>query len=151
MVHHRDAESAVRSEASNMEDAHQRFAPGFRFSGFDALVLILGTASALGVALLHQWVGLAIGFVVAHFFLFCNILQMSRPLELIWAAVFAGLVGCAFVADAISWPLIFAFASGVTLILSLIQMRHPSYHGVGWKTINPALPEWWRARHEGRN
>jgi hypothetical protein len=28
----------------------------------------------------------------------------------------------------------------------IVEMRKPSYHGVGWQRINPGLPAWWDAR-----
>jgi hypothetical protein len=34
----------------------------------------------------------------------------------------------------------------VTGIVVVVEMRKPSYHGVGWKWINPGLPAWWESR-----
>jgi hypothetical protein len=103
------------------------FAPGFRLSPFDVLALLAGGAAATASATADRWTGLAVAFVVAHFFLFCNILRMSRLLELTWAAAFA-------------------LAATLTLVLTIIQVRRPSYHGVAWQRLNPGLPEWWSAR-----
>jgi len=36
---------------------------------------------------------------------------------------------------------------GVTAMLTLIQTRQPSYHGVFWRQLNPNLPQWWEAKH----
>lgn len=60
----------------------ETFAPGFRFSMLDAFVLIIGTIAAVASAMVVWSWGFVIGFVVCHFFLFCNIVRMSRPLEL---------------------------------------------------------------------
>jgi hypothetical protein len=34
----------------------------------------------------------------------------------------------------------------VTLILAIVQILQPSYHGVLWRKINPNLKQWWDAR-----
>jgi len=36
---------------------------------------------------------------------------------------------------------------GSTIICVAVEMRKPSYHGVGWKWINPKLPEWWKTQN----
>ncbi|HKS16915.1 MAG TPA: hypothetical protein VJU16_06355 [Planctomycetota bacterium] len=120
------------------------FAPGFRLSAFDVLILVGGTGAAIALATVHLWTGLAVGFVVAHFFLFCNVLRMSRRLELIWAAVFTALAVGAGLAW-LSWKFVFPISLAVTLVLAVTELRLPSYHGVGWKRINPRLPEWWES------
>ncbi len=43
------------------------------------MILIVGFVAALSFSFVNIWIGLAIGFVVAHFFLFCNIARISRP------------------------------------------------------------------------
>jgi hypothetical protein len=65
------------------------FAPGFRCSALDVGVLVADAAGASAVAWLHPWIGFAIGFVALHFFLFCNVLHIARPLELARVGVFA--------------------------------------------------------------
>ena len=70
---------------------------------------------------------------------------MSRSLELAWAAVFAALAIITATTGTISWPMGFALSMTVTLIVAIIEIRRPSYHGIGWQTINPGLPEWWSA------
>ncbi|HYE18276.1 MAG TPA: hypothetical protein VEA69_07515 [Tepidisphaeraceae bacterium] len=122
------------------------FRPGFRLSALDVLVLLAGAAAAAYTMTVDRWLAVAIAFVVGHFFLFCNVLRMSRALELIWAGVFVALAACAMTTGAIGWPVVFVVSTGVTIILSAIELRRPSYHGVGWRTVNPGLPEWWNAR-----
>lgn len=121
------------------------FSPGFRFWPLDGCVLCIGTAATIGFAVIHFWIGIATGFVVLHFFLFCHILRMSRPLELLWSAIFAVRAGIAIV-ELVTWPIAFGLSLLVTLLVALAQARRPSYHGVAWKTLNPKLPEWWQAR-----
>lgn len=123
-----------------------RFSPGFRISKVDMCVLLAG---AIGASLLGSWNsfgGIAVAFVVGHFFLFCNILRMSRPLELIWATVFLALAGISIGLNAISWPVVFWGSGILTVVLAGIELRRPGYHGVGWKRLNPHLPQWWE-RH----
>ncbi len=122
------------------------FAPGFRLSTLDVGILIAGGAASLALASIDIWIGLAIAFVVAHFFLFCNVTRMSRQLELIWAAAFAALAIAAAVFGALSWPIALALSAILTVVLTIIEMRRPSYHGVGWPRLNPRLPEWWSGR-----
>ncbi|HZZ43817.1 MAG TPA: hypothetical protein VFE58_12840 [Tepidisphaeraceae bacterium] len=123
------------------------FSPGFRLSRLDIAVLLIGTCASSVVALfLDRWIALAIAFVIAHFFLFCNILRMSRPLELIWAFSFAALATAA-TASFLTWPVAFTCSAIITLILATIESRRPSYHGIAWQRLNPHLPEWWQSHH----
>ncbi|HEX3355887.1 MAG TPA: hypothetical protein VHS31_02805 [Tepidisphaeraceae bacterium] len=126
------------------------FSPGFRLSSFDILILIVGSAAAVIFASKNLWLGLAIAFVVAHFFLFCNVIRMSRPLELIWAAAFILLAIFVIATGMLSWPITFILSALLTLILATIEVRKPSYHGVGWKKLNPHLTEWWN-QHANKN
>ncbi len=119
------------------------FKPGFRFSMLDALVLLLGTVATVVVGRIDVWIGIALAFVVLHFFLFCNVLRMSRPLELFWAAAFSLLAVLASTSF-VTWPVGLLLSLFVTLGVVAVEMRRPSYHGVGWKALNPDLPAWWR-------
>ena len=110
--------------------------------GFDA-------PGALAFASVHLWIGLAIGFVAAHFFVFCNVLRITRRLELVWAAAFLALAAGATGYGLLSCPLAFGLSAVVTLIVALIEVRKPSYHGLGWHALNPQLPEWWSANAGG--
>lgn len=121
----------------------RKFQPGFRLSALDIVVLIIGSAASAYAMTFDRWFGIAIAFVVLHFFLFCNVLRMSRPLELIWAGVFAALAVATFSLNLLRSPAVFAISAGVTLIVAIIEARKPSYHGVGWQKLNPRLPEWW--------
>jgi len=121
------------------------FAPGPRMSTLDAVVLILGAISTFALASVNGWIALAVAFVVAHFFLFCNVLRMSRRLELIWAAAFVALAIAAMVYGVLRWPIVFGLSAAVTLCVTILEIRSPGYHGVGWQSLNPRLPEWWNA------
>jgi hypothetical protein len=126
-----------------------KFQPGFRLSEMDVGFLMLGVCAAVLLARLDERLGVALLFVLAHFFLFCNVLRMSRPLELIWAVLFVLLAGSTFYFGLPPWNYTLAAMLVVTLILAFVQILQSSYHGVLWRKINPNLKQWWAAR-EGR-
>ena len=125
------------------------FKPGFRLSEMDVGILFLGVSSSALLARFDDRFGEALLFVIVHFFLFCNVLRMSRPLELIWAVLFVLLAGSNFHIGLPEWHYTMIAMLVVTLILTIIQILLPSYHGVLWRKINPNLEKWWAAR-EGR-
>ena len=88
----------------------QRFTPGFRISLFDVLVLIAGMIGAFIVGVQVWWAGMVIGFVVGHFFLFCNVFRIGRKPELIWAAVFTFLAGSTVITAIPGWFLAFTMS-----------------------------------------
>lgn len=128
----------------------REFRPGFRLSAFDIGVLIAGAIGSVLVALQLSVLGAAIAFVIGHFFLFCNVIRMARPLELVWAAMFAVISGATALAGFPGWPATFVMSAIATLILVAIQLQMPSYHGVLWQHFNPQLPEWWAQRNESQ-
>src|SRR5688572_28471172 len=125
--------------------AERLFQPGFRLSALDIVVLVAGAVASAYATTVDRWFGAAIAFVVLHFFLFCNVLRMSRPLELVWAAVFVALSTAGLSLGLLSWTAVFAASAAVTAIVAAIGLRGPSYHGVGWQKLNPRLPEWWQS------
>ena len=122
------------------------FAPGVRLSSADVIVLLFGAVAATALALLTWWWGFVVAFVVGHFFLFCNVFRIGRTSELLWALVFVLLVAGTIAADSPGWAITVAVSLSLTAVLVLIEMRKPSYHGIGWQRINPELPAWWQAR-----
>jgi hypothetical protein len=118
------------------------FSPGFRLSVLDVIILVVGSAGSIALATVEPWFGLAVAFVVGHFFLFCNVLRMSRPLELVWAGAFSAMVIEVVFVGLLSWPILFATSIALTIVLTVIECRRPSYHGGGWQRINPNLPQW---------
>lgn len=121
------------------------FAPGFRLSMVDIIVLVLGTAATIVLSTMVWWWGFVPAFVLAHFFLFCNIVRMARPLELVWAGAFVILAGATVAMDTPGWLATALVSLIVTAVIVVVEMRKPSYHGVGWQWINPGLPAWWEA------
>lgn len=124
---------------------HPTFAPGFRLSVVDGLVLLAGVAGTIILSMIVWWWGFVLGFVLGHFFLFCNVVRMARPLELLWSGVFVALAGATIVLETPGWLVTALLSLVVTAIVVVVEMRKPSYHGVGWKWINPGLPAWWES------
>ncbi|MBF0420248.1 MAG: hypothetical protein HQL78_08800 [Magnetococcales bacterium] len=124
----------------------KRFDPGFRISIMDGFILISGLIGSLLCMEIEVWFGIAIVFIVGHFFLFCNVFRISRPLELTWAALCILLLGSTILFQKPGWLPSFALSVVMTIVVVVIQMRQPSYHGIGWKTINPKLPQWWQSQ-----
>lgn len=128
--------------------AASTFAPGFRLSVVDGIVLVVGLIASVALWPSLPIVSVAIAVVVGHFFLFCNVFRVARLPELVWAGLFLLVM-----ADVILWqrhsvPLAVAVVLFTTLLVVGLEMRKPSYHGIFWQAINPGLPQWWAERHE---
>jgi hypothetical protein len=119
------------------------FAPGFRLSVLDMAVLTVGVTAAFALASAVFWWGIMFGFVLGHFFLFCNVVRMTRPLELAWAAVFVFLAAATIALGTPGWRATVSLSLFATVTVVVLQIRKPSYHGAGWRWINPDLPNWW--------
>lgn len=122
------------------------FNPGFRFSKLDAILLIFGGILSADTASVVPWLGGAMAFVIAHFFLFCNVVRMERSRELAWAGLFVAFAFSTSQTGWPSWPITFALAFVVSALLVVLEMRKPSYHGVFWRQINPGLLAWWKVQ-----
>jgi hypothetical protein len=64
-------------------------------------------------------------------------------LELIWAAVFLILTRFTVVSGHPAWTTTALLSLATTLVVIGIELRKPSYHGIGWTRINPNLRQWW--------
>lgn len=124
----------------------KEFAPGFRLLPRDVIAILIGIAAASYLFSIEPWWSFVVVFVVAHFFLFCNVVRMARPFELTWAATFLALASATLLTEAPGWPVTTAVSLVVTVAVVVLQMRKPSYHGLGWQRINPELRAWWDAR-----
>lgn len=85
------------------------------------------------------------GWVVVHFFLFCNVFRISRRPELIWAAAFTLLAASTFFTGIPGWNLTVACSLLFTVVLITRETRKPYYHGIAWSKLNPNLRTWWEA------
>lgn len=137
-------------QSTGSESAEDRspaaFRPGFRIDGIDVLVLVLGAVAAGAAAGLDGSLGLVIAMPVANFFLFCNVFRVDRPLELAWAALFVASSAATLLAGWPGWNATIALGSAGTVGVIALQARRPSYRGIGWRRINPRLPERRRSR-----
>lgn len=133
-------------QASKPTNARE-FAPGMRLSGLDIGVLLATGAGCGWIAVESSpLVAGGIAFVVGHFFLFCNVFRFRRAPELIWAAVFTGLAAATILLQTPGWMATFAISALLTVVLVAIEMRHPSYHGLFWRQVNPRLPDYWQSK-----
>jgi hypothetical protein len=133
----------IGEHQGNFKRTQITFKPGFRLSVVDVLVLILGLIFSIIAGSQVWWLGVVIGFVVGHFFLFCNLFRISRKPELIWAAVFTCLTASTIILGQPDWIVTFSVSLLVALVLIYIETRRPHYHGIGWQRFNPGLFEWW--------
>ena len=122
------------------------FNPGFRLDAIDTLVLVAGAAGAIFLAQVEWWMGLIVGFAVGHFFLFCNVFRVAKPLELTWSAIFVVLAGSTIATGQPGWLVTIVTTLVATLAVIAMQLRKPSYHGIAWQRLNPRLPEWWESQ-----
>jgi hypothetical protein len=122
------------------------FKPGFRIDTKDVLVIVLGALGVGYVSRVDGFLALVLGFVLGHFFLFCNVLRLARRLELAWAASFTLLSGCTIALGQPGELITVLCVLTATLVVMALQLRDPSYCGVAWQSINPDLPRWWAAQ-----
>jgi len=120
------------------------FGPGFRLSVTDGMVLAVGLGLVAMLLSTIPWGAFVVAFVVMHFFLFCNVFRLSRSLELFWSAVFLLLSAGTILWSVPGWGMTATISLLVTLLVVAVEMRKPSYHGIGWRRINPELPTWWQ-------
>ena len=123
-----------------------QFKPGFRFSILDGFILVAALCAIIFVAFYDYKYSVLIGFIVLHFFFFCNIVRMSRVPELVWAISFLILFFCHIKLSLLSFNSALATSLFVTVILVAKEMRKPSYHGIFWQLLNPELPGWFSKR-----
>jgi hypothetical protein len=130
-------------------NAKHAFAPGFRLSLLDVIILVVGVAAAFALAMAAWWWGFVVGFVLGHFFLFCNVVRMARPFELAWTGVFVTLAAATIALDVPGWPVTVSLSLVATVIVVVVEIRKPSYHGLAWQWINPGLPTRWESWKAG--
>lgn len=119
-----------------------KFNPGFRISKLDIGVIVVAVGIAVWLYGYSTRLSFSVIFVVGHFFLFCNIIRMSRIPELIWGAIFSGVGISSLQFGVPSWSLAMSLSLVSTAVLVFTELRKPSYHGIFWEKVNPHLPEW---------
>lgn len=79
---------------------------------------------------------LLIGFVLGHFFLFCNIFRVRRGPELVWTAVFLANYGLWHLSGHFWIVGVFLTQIPLTIFLLWRETRKPWYHGIGCRRLN---------------
>jgi hypothetical protein len=74
--------------------------------------------------------------VVAHFFFFCNVFRVARPLELVWAGIF--VVNAAFWLwhARFDWIPVTLTQAPVTVAVIAIEIVSERYHGIFARKMN---------------
>lgn len=115
---------------------------GFRFSCMDAIVLLLAVLLTIWLYRREHVLAWIVPMVVGHFFLFCNVFRVWRNREFLWAALFVLNVFYHALQGNLSWWPITGWQCVVTLLVILMEIRSPWYHGVGAKWLNPRLQDY---------
>jgi hypothetical protein len=101
------------------------FAPGFRLSVLDAVVLVAAGVGSVLLSLLAWWLGFVVAFVVGHFFVFCNVFRIARKLELTWAGIFGTLAVTTIALEVPGWPVTIAVALFAAVVMVALEARKP--------------------------
>lgn len=67
---------------------------------------------------------------------------MSRIFELVWAFIFSILAVFCYKTGAPSSLWVAIISLSLTLVMVVLEVRKPSYHGIFWQKFNPDLPNW---------
>lgn len=120
------------------------FSPGFRLSKLDVFIVFAGIIGSYALYSLAPPMSYIMLFIVVHFFIFCNVLRMSRKPELIWASAFVLMCAFSLRTELISLQWVFVLSLALTLLLIGLELKKGSYHGVFWRRFNPKLENWFR-------
>ena len=134
------------SRSKTLAGMAPEFRPGFRLSTLDVLVLVAGAQGAIAACRVAVEFAVLVAAATLHFFLFCNVFRVARPLELAWTALFLACV-LAQLTLGVPWLVVAGVVAAMTTAVIWREMRKPSYHGVVWQRINPDLPAWWSSQH----
>lgn len=128
----------------------REFNPGFRLSLTDIIVLIVGLSICAYMYSASQLISYIVGCVVFHFFIFCNIVRMSRIPELIWSVVFISIVWLSSSFEELSGLIAILIVFACTVLLVILEIMKPSYHGFMWQKLNPSLPQWFESNNANK-
>jgi hypothetical protein len=109
---------------------------GCRLSWRDGLVTGIAITAVVWLWPRSALAGSLIAVVVGHFLLFCNVFRVPTRLELAWSAVFLLNVLGSSLFEALIWPRYLFLQLPVTVVVLVMAMRLPGYHGVLWRRIN---------------
>lgn len=117
---------------------------GFRLSFVDALVLVTGAVLSGWLAEIDFPLWWIVPAAVGHFFLFCNVFLVWRRLELLWAAAFVFNAAVHFALETYTATPVLLWQAPATILVIVLQMRSPWYHGIFARQINPRLADYLR-------
>jgi len=125
------------------------FKPGFRISIIDLIFIVFVTVLAVSISSINHYLSIIIILPCVQFFLFCNVFRIRRKTELIWATLYLlfGYSGYYFHINTYLFVFI-SLSTGIILIIS--EFKHPGYHGIMWRQINPNLEYWFRENEAGK-
>jgi len=110
---------------------------GFRFSAFDAAVILLGAAVTSFGLLYQPELAVLTPFVLGHFLLFCNTFRVGGERSLLWIALlFANTLAWAYFGN-FSWSGVLLIQCVFTLLLIANCLVGKNYHGIACDRINP--------------
>ena len=103
---------------------------GFRVMPWDPVAALLCALAVWRVwPQLGHW-SLVMPFVLGNFFLFCNVFRVRRSHELVWAAVLlANCAGWLYLGPTLAGIVLAQLP--VTVAVIWLEIRSPTYHGVG--------------------
>jgi len=113
---------------------------GFRFSTGDAVAIAVFGGAAVALAGAGSELGWLLTVASVHFFLFCNVFRIARPLELTWAGLFVLTTGLWAWNDAgLSWVKVLLCQLPLSGTVLWLGIRSPCYHGILADRLNPKL------------
>ena len=131
-------------KASPASSDYQPRSLGLQCSPADVAVLVAAAAAVWWLWRPMPEIALLVGFVVGHFFLFCNVFRIHRKFELTWAAIFVLNVSAGVQSGAWSLTQAMVWQLPLTALFIVAEMRTERYHGIGCGIINPAQVGRWR-------
>jgi len=108
-----------------------RFEPGFRASFTDLCAIATAAVAAAALFRSFRTASVIILVTTLHFFLFCNVFRIRRRPELIWVSAFFLLSVATIRLGIPGWPATIDASLLAAAALIALEMRHPSYHGIG--------------------
>ena len=101
----------------------QDFNLGFGMSAIDGVVIVVGIVGTVGLCSTAWWLGFIVAFVVGHFFVFCNVFRVARPLEFAWSGVFVVLKYCTVMFGMPNWAVVIGCSFLTTVVVVGLEMR----------------------------
>lgn len=108
----------------------------------DVIVIAVFVSAGVVLWILQTFFWWILAIVTVHFFLFCNVFRIARPLELIWAAIFVVNICLWAWLDHLTWQHILLCQLPFTVILIVRDIFSPLYHGIFAIRVNPRLNQY---------